>query len=56
MFAPSLIASGETMVQILISPSAQRQIGASGRGASVSLALVNLYNEEYPDDGAPLRR
>ena len=54
MFAPSLIASGEAMVQILMSPSAQRQIGAAGRGASVSLALVNLYNEEYPYYGVPL--
>ena len=55
MFAPSLIASGETMVQILMSPSAQRQIGAAGHGAtSVSLALVNLYNEEYPYYGVPL--
>ena len=54
MFAPSLIASAEVMVQILMSPSGQRQIGAVGRGASVSLALVNLYNEEYPDYGVPL--
>ena len=54
MFAPSLIASGETMVQILMSPSAQRQIGTTGRGATVSLALVNLYDEEYPYYGVPL--
>jgi hypothetical protein len=54
MFAPSLITSGEAMVQILMSPSAQRQIGAAGRSASVSLALVNLYNEEYPFYGFPL--
>jgi hypothetical protein len=54
MFAPSLITSAEAMVQILNSPSAQRQIGAAGRGASVSLALVNLYNEEYPYYGVPL--
>jgi hypothetical protein len=54
MFAPSLIASGEAMVQILMSPSVQRQIGATRRGASVSLALVNLYNEEYPYYGVPL--
>jgi hypothetical protein len=53
-FAPSLITSGEVMVQILNSPSVQRQIGAAGRGASVSLALVNLYNEEYPNYGVPL--
>jgi hypothetical protein len=54
MFAPSLIASGEAMVQILMSPAVQRQIGAAGRGARVRLALVNLYNEEYPDYGVPL--
>jgi hypothetical protein len=54
MFAPSLIASGETTVQILMSPAVQRQIGAAGRGASVSFALVNLYNEEYPYYGVPL--
>jgi hypothetical protein len=54
IFAPSLITSGEAMVQILMSPSAQREIGAAGRGASVSLALVNLYNQEYPDYGFPL--
>jgi hypothetical protein len=54
MFAPSLIASGEVMVQILMSPSAQHQIDAAGRAARVSLALVNLYNEEYPYYGVPL--
>jgi hypothetical protein len=53
MFAPALITSSEVMVQILNSPSAQRRIGAAGRGASVSLALVNLYNEEYPNYGVP---
>jgi hypothetical protein len=53
-FAPSLITSGEAMVRILMSPPAQRQIGAAGRHASVSLALVNLYNEEYPFYGFPL--
>lgn len=53
MFAPSLITSDEVMVQILNSPSAQRQIDAAGRGARVSLALVNLYNEDYPNYGAP---
>ena len=54
MFAPSLITSGEATVQILMSPSAQRQIGTVGRGARVSLTLVNLYNEEYPYYGVPL--
>jgi hypothetical protein len=54
MFAPSLIASSQVMVRILMSPLVQRQIDAVGRGASVSLALVNLYNEEYPYFGFPL--
>ena len=53
-FAPSLITSGEAMVQILMSPAVQRQLSGTGRGASVSLALVNLYNEEYPYYGVPL--
>jgi hypothetical protein len=52
--APSLIASGEVMVQILMSPPAQRQIDAAGPGASASLALVNLYDEQYPNYGVPL--
>jgi hypothetical protein len=54
IYAPSLITSSEVMVQSLMSPSVQSQIGAAGGGASVSLALVNLYNEEYPDYGFPL--
>jgi hypothetical protein len=54
MFAPSLISSGAALVQHMMSPSAQRQLDAAGRGASVSLALVNLYNEDYPDYGIPL--
>jgi hypothetical protein len=54
MFAPSLITTGEVMVQILMSSPVQRQIGAAGRDASVSFALVNLYNEEYPYFGLPL--
>jgi hypothetical protein len=55
IYAPSLITSGEVMVQSLMSPSVQHQIDATAGGsASVSLALVNLYNEEYPDYGFPL--
>jgi hypothetical protein len=54
MLAPSLITSANAMVQILMSPPVQRRIHAGGRGASVSLALVNLYNEEYPYFGVPL--
>lgn len=54
IYAPSLITSGEVMVQTLMSPSVQSQIGATDSGATVSFALVNLYNEEYPDYGFPL--
>ncbi len=54
MFGPSLIASSEAMTQILLSPQAQQQIREAGGTASVSLALVNLYDEEYPNYGVPL--
>jgi hypothetical protein len=53
-FAVSGITSGEAMTQILMSPQAQRRIRRAGGTASVNLALVNLYNEEYPDYGVPL--
>jgi hypothetical protein len=53
-FAPSLITSSEVMVQMLMSPFVQGQIGAADRTARVSLALVNLYNEEYPNYGVPM--
>ena len=36
------------------SPQAQRKIRAAGGTAKVSLALVNLYDEEYPNYGVPL--
>jgi hypothetical protein len=54
LFAPSLIMSGEGISQILTSPQVQTQIGKAGGTASIGLALVNLYNEEYPDYGEPL--
>jgi len=54
MFAPSIIATTEAMTQILLGPGAQRQIRAAGGTASVSIALVNLYDEEYPNYGFPL--
>ncbi len=54
IYASSLITSGEVMVQTLMSPAAQRRIAAAGRGATVNFALVNLYNEEYPEYGVPL--
>jgi hypothetical protein len=54
VFASSLITSGDAMVKILASPQIQRQIHEAGGTANVSLALTNLYNEEYPDYGEPL--
>jgi len=53
-YAPSIITASEAMTQILLSPQAQRQIRAAGGTANVSMALVNLYDEEYPDYGVPL--
>src|SRR5260370_39021106 len=42
MFAPSLIASGEAMAQILMSPPPQRRVGAARRGARLRLARAYL--------------
>jgi hypothetical protein len=53
-FATTTITSGEAMSQTLMSPQTQRKIRLAGGTASVDLALVNLYNEEYPDYGLPL--
>lgn len=54
IFVSSLISSGEAMSQILMSPQSHRQISEAGGQAYVSLALVNLYDEEYPNYGLPL--
>jgi hypothetical protein len=54
IFAPSLISSSEAMTQILLSPQALQQIREAGGTANVGLALVNLYDEEYPNYGVPL--
>ncbi len=54
IFVSSLISSGQAMSQILMSPQTQRRISEAGGQAYVSLALVNLYDEEYPNYGLPL--
>jgi hypothetical protein len=54
IFANPLITSSEVIVQSLMSPQDQRQIRDAGGTASVTMALVNLYDEEYPDYGVPL--
>ena len=52
--AASLITSGNAMTKILASPQTQRAIREAGGTADVSLALNNLYNQQYPDYGEPL--
>jgi hypothetical protein len=54
MFAPSLIASGQTMAQLLMNAQTQRTIHEAGGTGNVSMKLVNLYDEEYPNYGEPL--
>lgn len=54
IYAYSLITSSQVMVQTLMSPSVLRQVRAAGRGATVNFALMDLYNEEYPNYGYPL--
>jgi hypothetical protein len=53
-YAPSLITSSEAMTRIMMGSQVQQRIRAAGGTASISLALVNLYNEEYPNYGVPL--
>jgi hypothetical protein len=53
-FTRSLITSGDAMAKILTSPQTQRQIRAAGGAPDVNMALINLYNEDYPDYGEPL--
>lgn len=54
MFVRSLIGSGDAITHLLMSPQAQRQIREAGGTADVSMALVNLYSEQYPEYGQPL--
>jgi len=53
-FASSLITSGNAMAKILSSSQTQRQIRDAGGTADVSLALNNVYNQEYPNYSEPL--
>jgi hypothetical protein len=54
MFVRSLITSANAITEVLMSPQAQRQIREAGGAAEVSMALVNLYSEQYPDYGQPI--
>jgi len=52
--APSLISSGAAMVQLMMSPQSQRRIRARGGTAGYDLALINFYNEDYPNYSDPV--
>ena len=54
--APSLISSGAAMAQIMMSPQSQRRIQARGGTADYDLALINFYNEDYPNYSDPVIR
>jgi hypothetical protein len=47
--AQSLIATGSAISQVLMGPQVASRIRAAGGTASYDLALVNLYNQDYPD-------
>jgi hypothetical protein len=49
-----LITSSELVTQVMMSTQAQREIRAAGGTATVTMALVNLYDEEYPNYGVPM--
>jgi hypothetical protein len=45
---PSLIATGQVISQIVMSPQSRTRIQARGGSANYSLALNNIYNQDYP--------
>jgi hypothetical protein len=53
MRADSLIATGSVMSQIVMSARTRDQIAAAGGTASYTVALINLFNQDYPDFSYP---
>ena len=51
--SPSLIFTGEMITQQLMTAGIRREIGAAGGVADYQVALVNLYNQDYPDYSYP---
>jgi hypothetical protein len=51
--APSLIATAGSMVEVMMSPEYQRRVRAAGGTADYDLALMNFYNEDYPNYSEP---
>jgi hypothetical protein len=51
--SPTLITTGEAITQILMSPQAQNQVSNAGGDAVSNLALINFYNQDYPEYSYP---
>ncbi len=51
--ADSLIATGSVISQIVMSGRTRDRIAAAGGTASYDVALVNLFNQDYPDFSYP---
>jgi hypothetical protein len=49
----SLIATGSVVSQVVMGPQIAAHIKKAGGVASYDLAMVNLYNDDYPDFGYP---
>lgn len=49
----ALTTTSQVITQIVMSPQSQLLIRAAGGTASYDLALINLYNQDYPDYSYP---
>jgi hypothetical protein len=52
-FSSDLGITAELMTRAMLDSQSQRRVREAGGTADFNLALVNLYNEEYPDYGTP---
>jgi hypothetical protein len=52
-FSQDLIPTANMMTATMTGPEYRRQVRAAGGMAEFDLALVNLYNEQFPDYGLP---
>lgn len=49
----SLITTGEVITLFMMGPEGQQQVQAAGGTTSYNVALVNSYNQEYPNYSSP---
>lgn len=49
----SFLATSQVMAEYMMGAAAQAQVRQAGGTTSYDVALVNLYNVEYPDYGVP---